>query len=381
MNGETGMPSSSASEASADGSHGYTGDSGNWVLGTLEWFTSAYVTDQYGQAINFETNYLSRDILNFNVYHSDIQGGTYDLAGSTDDGTASEYTHTDPVVGANNYYVVTAVYDNGESTYSEEAVAFVEPDLDESSIDDGSCEGTFDVSMPYQVLAKHVPVMAGYSGVLNYFKFYINEEASGQVVVRIYNEGDNGLPEQNPVYTALLSGDEVSVGWNYIPIDPEVDLTAEAPVFAGILMMAGSPGYGIDTDTQGQTYVGISSSSMSVSDDGNAMFRLLGEFAIVGSDINIVTPEETMITNHPNPFNPETTIEFNIPEDSKVSLKIYNMKGQLVKTMLNEEIESGTKSLTWTGDDDTGNSVSSGLYFYKLQTNSKTITKKMLLLK
>ncbi len=91
-----------------------------------------------------------------------------------------------------------------------------------------------------------------------------------------------------------------------------------------------------------------------------------------------------LIGNYPNPFNPETTFSFSISDaDSKqpVSLKIYNIKGQLVKTIANEKMAAGEHNLTWRGTSDTGTSVASGIYFYRLSTASKSHIRKMLLLK
>ncbi|MCD4797288.1 MAG: FG-GAP-like repeat-containing protein [Candidatus Cloacimonetes bacterium] len=88
--------------------------------------------------------------------------------------------------------------------------------------------------------------------------------------------------------------------------------------------------------------------------------------------------------NYPNPFNPTTTISFNISsKDAKnTKLIIYNIKGQKVKTLLNEHLAKGEHSVVWNGKDDSGKSVSSGIYFYKLSVENKTINvMKCLLLK
>jgi hypothetical protein len=86
--------------------------------------------------------------------------------------------------------------------------------------------------------------------------------------------------------------------------------------------------------------------------------------------------------NYPNPFNPETTIKFSIPEDSKVKLTIYNIKGQKVKTLVNDELEKGIHEVLWTGKNDNNKSVASGVYFYKFDVNDKTRSvKKCLMLK
>ncbi len=89
----------------------------------------------------------------------------------------------------------------------------------------------------------------------------------------------------------------------------------------------------------------------------------------------------TLYSNYPNPFNPFTIISFSIPEDTKVNLKVYNIKGQVVKTLLKEQIESGEHRITWNGKDDNKKPVASGIYFYKISAGKETKVKKMLLLK
>jgi flagellar hook assembly protein FlgD len=87
--------------------------------------------------------------------------------------------------------------------------------------------------------------------------------------------------------------------------------------------------------------------------------------------------------NYPNPFNPKTTIEYSIKERAPVTLKIYNVAGQLVKTLVNE-IQSPKAegyAITWDGRSNTGQPVSSGVYFYRLETRDFVQTKKLLLLK
>ena len=86
--------------------------------------------------------------------------------------------------------------------------------------------------------------------------------------------------------------------------------------------------------------------------------------------------------NFPNPFNPETTIYYQLPAVSKVQLSIYNIKGQKVKTLINDFQDADEHSVVWDGNDSSGKNVSSGLYFYKLKVNGKTeAVKKCLLLK
>ncbi len=110
---------------------------------------------------------------------------------------------------------------------------------------------------------------------------------------------------------------------------------------------------------------------------------------ILGVNINTnATGEEGVIeftnnleNNYPNPFNPETTFAFSIAEPGKVSLRVYNVRGQLVKTLTNDRLDAGRHTITWNGTANTGKPVSSGIYFYRLETDNYTKTRKALLLK
>jgi len=94
-----------------------------------------------------------------------------------------------------------------------------------------------------------------------------------------------------------------------------------------------------------------------------------------------VTLLTKMNQNYPNPFNPSTSINFELPEDGDVQLSVYNFKGQLVKHLLNKRVSIGPHSVIWDGRDNKGKPCSSGVYYYRLSNNGKSITKKMLLMK
>ena len=92
-------------------------------------------------------------------------------------------------------------------------------------------------------------------------------------------------------------------------------------------------------------------------------------------------PKTALRQNYPNPFNPSTTISFSVGKKSQVSLNIYNLKGQLVQKLINEELGEGEYSLQWNGLDFKQRPLASGMYFYRLQTPELSITKRMLLMK
>ncbi len=86
------------------------------------------------------------------------------------------------------------------------------------------------------------------------------------------------------------------------------------------------------------------------------------------------------LSNYPNPFNPETTISYSIPQKGRVKIEVFNVRGQKVTTLVNESQEAGNHSVVWNGRDKSDKACSSGIYFYRLETGSHTKTRKMLLL-
>jgi hypothetical protein len=85
--------------------------------------------------------------------------------------------------------------------------------------------------------------------------------------------------------------------------------------------------------------------------------------------------------NYPNPFNPETRIRFTVPSRAPVSLKVYDVSGRLVKHLIDREITAGPHTVRWDGTNNAGESVASGVYFYKLVAGDLLATKKMVLLR
>ncbi len=85
--------------------------------------------------------------------------------------------------------------------------------------------------------------------------------------------------------------------------------------------------------------------------------------------------------NHPNPFNPSTTISYNLPAASFVSLEIYDVAGRKVRTLVRDIQAPGSKQLEWNGFDDAGSRVVSGVYFYRLRAGKEELTRKMVIMR
>ena len=120
---------------------------------------------------------------------------------------------------------------------------------------------------------------------------------------------------------------------------------------------------------------------LSDSQYGNAMEMSVGTITVSSDGVN---PTEFGISgNYPNPFNPSTTIEYNIEHSGHVTLKIYDIMGRSVRTLVNEYKESGRPDykVVWDGRDNSGQQVSAGLYLYTLKSNGMTSHAKMVLMK
>ena len=103
--------------------------------------------------------------------------------------------------------------------------------------------------------------------------------------------------------------------------------------------------------------------------------------AISDNSQNINPKEYGLIQNYPNPFNPSTQIKFNLIKSDVVVLKIYDVLGKEIRTLVNEKMNAGEKITVWDGLDNSGKSVASGSYFVKLETSAGVDSKKMTLLK
>ena len=88
-----------------------------------------------------------------------------------------------------------------------------------------------------------------------------------------------------------------------------------------------------------------------------------------------------MKANYPNPFNPTTTINFDVPEATNVRLEVYDMMGRRVATLVNGSLSAGRYEATWNARSDAGNQVASGVYLYRIQAGSFKAVKRMVLMK
>lgn len=97
--------------------------------------------------------------------------------------------------------------------------------------------------------------------------------------------------------------------------------------------------------------------------------------------LNSIPQEYRIEQNYPNPFNPSTLIKYQLPQANKVELKIYNIFGQEVKKLVDKLQDAGYYEIVWNSDNNFGNQVASGVYFYRMHAGSFSETKKLILMK
>jgi hypothetical protein len=124
--------------------------------------------------------------------------------------------------------------------------------------------------------------------------------------------------------------------------------------------------------------------------DVTAEISSLGTYALFTAKSSVGVEDEPednlpsrfeLSQNYPNPFNPVTTIEYRIMSRRHVTIEIFNVLGQKVRTLVDETTSAGSYRIEWNGSDDAGRQVSTGVYLYRFRAGDVVQTKKMLLLR
>lgn len=157
-------------------------------------------------------------------------------------------------------------------------------------------------------------------------------------------------------------------------------------IFSGILIQSGSNIFlNINVNLVNITYA-AAQGLISVSVSLQISVKIIANAPQIPSEINrgkVLSYKNTVLKpNYPNPFNPNTTIPFLLPDDTHVTIKVYNINGKEINNLLSQDLRAGEHSVFWNGMDKNENPVSSGIYIYELTTTSgNRYSKKMMLLK
>jgi len=112
---------------------------------------------------------------------------------------------------------------------------------------------------------------------------------------------------------------------------------------------------------------------------GKIILKIIGDLSVSVPEPPVVQEDQVVKQNYPNPFYPETTIDFNVQQPAHVELKIYNSSGQMIRKLIDEFKSIGEYSVLWDGKDKSGQIVSVGNYYYQITIGKFVSTKKMIL--
>jgi hypothetical protein len=229
-------------------------------------------------------------------------------------------------------------------------------------------------------------------GILSYTDTGVEPGDREYYVTAMYDGGESGssnivpvtitLPvPQNP--EAVTQGEDVLVTWD----EPSYRAFSHYKVYRNLIMIADDvveTSY-LDTDVPNGTYTYNIRAIYSGGYQSALSEDAVIEHVQTNSNEVLIPSNTELIGIYPNPFNPETTVSYSLNEDSRVSLFIYNIKGQKVRSLVNGEVQAGFHTVTWNGKNDNGENVSSGIYFSIFDAEGEekdyTSVKKMILLK
>ncbi|HKK21567.1 MAG TPA: C25 family cysteine peptidase [candidate division Zixibacteria bacterium] len=198
----------------------------------------------------------------------------------------------------------------------------------------------------------------------------------GDPTLKVYT----GTPKTLSLTTSVGSGNVlVSVNDESGPVVAAAVIVSRngAPIFDGVTDGSGQINLPIDL-YEDSTYT-----IAAIKTGATIGFKSIQPSIVTGvNESNDQLPRDfELAQNYPNPFNPSTTIGFSLPARSKVVLEVFDVLGRRVRTLADGNYTSGRHEVVWDGETDSGSKVSSGIYFYRLQANAFSATKKMLLLK
>ena len=288
------------------------------------------------------------------------------------------------------YIVLAQVQYVGKSPASKVVSASLIPEgVIELAYDDSEPNGFLESAANRKVAVRFTPQK--YPVRFSVMKVYLNTQQSTGTAGRfsILASDDQGMPG-NEVQFRLRSG--LIEGFNVIEFS--TPLTVENGHFYVSFQRFGtSPYVAIDTDppVYGNTFLETDTGWVNIL-DSDAMFHVfldttVSEQAFFVSDLQESQPiprEFMLYNNYPNPFNPNTTISFNVPvlsAQQQVLLEVFDILGQRVITLFDGPADAGRHSLQWNGLNQNGEMVPSGIYFYRLQSEGVQLSKRMLLIK
>jgi len=203
----------------------------------------------------------------------------------------------------------------------------------------------------------------------------------------VFGDPEMSMWSETPVPLTLSVPQDIAIDTNYVTVtvntpdgpaaDIDVCLWKPGEIYLrGTTDEAGSLEVPLDIVETGEIYVTASGRNKIPALDTVSVFLQSG------LDTEVGLPQKTYLdANFPNPFNSATEIRFSLASSGRASLAIYDISGRFVVTLMDEDLPAGAHKISWNGRNETGRAVASGMYLYKLITESSSFVRKMVLLK
>ena len=293
----------------------------------------------------------------------------------------NSYTDTEVENNISYEYAVSATYPDGEESGKSTSISVtpLAASIHELAHDDGTFESEFNAgSNNFSV----VRFQSEGEGEIARFKWYqiVAEGAQGGAFYIMVFGDENGTPGTE-IYSKLIASG-INNGWNDKDLS-DYNIVVNGDYWVGVKEFSTSRPFGLDTTTiSGSSFMRIGDDGEWTAVEGNLGYRVY----IDGNPLAISESNSpykmTLGEAYPNPFNPSTTIQFELDRFGPVSLSIYNLNGRLVNKLINDTMHPGNYNSIWNGTNLRGNQVSSGIYLAVFESNGMLVqTRKLVILK
>jgi len=393
---------------------------------TLSWYLNGDNTNVTGYVVKYDMIPLASVPADWSAYTPTTSGGTITVTGNS---TFSTTIGTNLIPGDTYYW---GVYSVGTGTsynvLGQGSFTIVNSGQSVVLTNPGNGATVYGTSVPLSWYIEGSPVgLTGYTVQYSQSDTYSPLIGTIQVAPGTQTTTISGLTDGATYYwqvTAAFTGEApIQSQWYSFTVNtgslsivepliggptnvqittsaPELSWVLKAPTVAGTtyeLELASNSNFSnAKTYTSSKPFVQVTGLSggdnyywkvRSKDNDGNASYYSnTGRFSVktvtaVDNKSNLIPKEFAVSQNYPNPFNPSTVINYALPKSSLVTIKIYNILGQEVKTLINSQRQAGYYTVQWNGDNNFGRTVASGIYIYRVEAGQYVKTMKMMLLK
>tara|TARA_A100001011_G_scaffold256779_1_gene265015 strand:- start:4851 stop:7673 length:2823 start_codon:yes stop_codon:yes gene_type:complete len=291
----------------------------------------------------------------------------------------NEYTDTGLINNSVYTYTVSATYPDGtESDPSDQVEVTPQAQtVHQESWDDGTAEVEWNPDGSGQLAAVRFSAHDSGEQLIRFHWYQVGD--GGAFYVKVW-EDDNGMPGNEILSVVQVAGNVD--GWNVRDLVSEnLDVTCD--FWIGMKRFSSSMPIGIDTSSDSGNSMNSDDGTAWNAVGGNVMFMVDIDAGEEGGEPCVLSNADDMIPSifevsnaYPNPFNPSTTIDINIPEAGLLNVGVYNLKGQLMSTLINKNVYPGSYSLAWDASN-----LTSGLYIFSVTYGDKTYNQKVTLVK